>query len=180
MKYHIGEKVFLNQYFSRKIQIPALPKKAAFGYALVNFRKKGGQWMNHVGLVGRTTKDLELRHLSEGRVRAYFSIAANRSFKNSEGKVDADFVQCVAWGRNAELMAKYCGKGSLVGIKGRLQSRTYVNRENQKVYTMEVQTEEVQFYALKAPGEAGKLQTMPPIAEDFVLPEQEIKLVHQP
>lgn len=180
MKYHIGEKVFLNQYFSRKIQIPALPKKAAFGYALVNFRKKGGQWMNHVGLVGRTTKDLELRHLSEGRVRAYFSIAANRSFKNSEGKVEADFVQCVAWGRNAELMAKYCGKGSLVGIKGRLQSRTYVNRENQKVYTMEVQTEEVQFYALKAPGEAGKLQTMPPIAEDFVLPEQEIKLVHQP
>lgn len=77
-------------------------------------------------------------------------------------------------------MAKYCGKGSLVGIKGRLQSRTYVNRENQKVYTMEVQTEEVQFYALKAPGEADKLQTAPPIAEDFVLPEQEIKLVHQP
>ncbi|MGE7982970.1 single-stranded DNA-binding protein [Solibacillus sp. NPDC093137] len=136
--------------------------------------------MNQVGIVGRTTKDLELRHLSEGRVRAYFSIATNRPFKNSEGKVDADFVQCVAWGRTAELMAKYCGKGSLVGIKGRLQTRTYVNRENQKVYTMEVQTEEVQFYALKAPGEAGKLQTKPPIAEDFVLPEQEIKLVHQP
>lgn len=180
MKYHIGEKVFLNQYFSRKIQIRVLPKKAAFGYALLNFRKKGGQWMNHVGLVGRTTKDLELRHLSEGRVRAYFSIAANRPFKNNEGKVDADFVQCVAWGRTAELMAKYCGKGSLIGIKGRLQSRTYVNRENQKVYTLEVQTEEVQFYALKAPGEAGKFQTTPPIAEDFVLPEQEIKLVHQP
>lgn len=136
--------------------------------------------MNHVGLVGRTTKDLELVHLSEGRVLAYFSIATNRPFKNSEGKVDADFVQCVAWGRTAELMAKYCGKGSLIGIKGRLQSRTYVNRENQKVYTMEVQTEEVQFYALKNPGNAEKFQTTSPISEDFVLPEQEIKLVHQP
>lgn len=136
--------------------------------------------MNHVGLVGRTTKDMELRHLSEGRVRAYFIIAANRLFKNSEGKVDADFVQCVAWGRTAELMAKYCGKGSLIGIKGRLQSRSYVNRENQKVYTMEVQTEDVQFYSLKAPGEAEKIQTPPPIPEDFVLPEQETKLVHQP
>lgn len=136
--------------------------------------------MNHVGLVGRTTKDMELRHLSEGRIRAYFIIAANRPFKNSEGKVDADFVQCVAWGRTAELMAKYCGKGSLIGIKGRLQSRSYVNRENQKVYTMEVQTEDVQFYSLKAPGEAEKLQTSSPIPEDFVLPEQETKLVHQP
>ena len=136
--------------------------------------------MNHVGLVGRTTKDMELRHLSEGRVRAYFIIAANRPFKNSEGQVDADFVQCVAWGRTAELMAKYCGKGSLVGIKGRLQSRSYVNRENQKVYTMEVQTEDVQFYSLKAPGEVEKLQTPSPIPEDFVLPEQETKLVHKP
>src|SRR5690606_8944875 len=110
--------------------------------------------MNHVGLVGRTTKDANIRQLSEGRIQTSFVLAVNRTFKNSEGTIDADFIQCSAWGKTAELIAKYCGKGSLVGIKGRLQSRTYTNRDNQKVYTMEVYVEDVRFYILKAPIEA--------------------------
>lgn len=135
--------------------------------------------MNHVGLVGHMTKDVNVRQLSEGRLQTYFVLAINRAYKNSEGTVDADFLQCTAWGKTAELIAKYCGKGSLIGIKGRLQSRTYTNRENQKVYTMEVQVEAVRFYALKSPSETEVPATAPPISEDFVLPEHESELVDQ-
>ncbi|MGN7478117.1 single-stranded DNA-binding protein [Solibacillus silvestris] len=136
--------------------------------------------MNHVGLVGRTTKDAMIRHLSEGRVQTNFVLAINRTYKNSEGMVDADFISCVAWGKTAEAIVKYCGKGSLIGVKGRLQSRTYLNRENQKVYTMEVNAEDVRFYALKTPGETDATTAPPPISEDFVLPEHESELVEQP
>lgn len=135
--------------------------------------------MNHVGLVGHMTKDVNVRQLSEGRVQAYFSLAINRTYKNSEGTVDADFLQCTAWGKTAELLAKYCGKGSLIGIKGRLQSKTYTNRENQKVYAMEVHVEEVRFYVLKPPSEVAVQAPSSPISEDFVLPEHESELVDQ-
>ncbi|MEK4384765.1 single-stranded DNA-binding protein [Solibacillus sp. FSL W7-1464] len=135
--------------------------------------------MNHVGLVGRTTKDANIRQLSEGRIQTSFVLAVNRTFKNSEGTIDADFIQCSAWGKTAELIAKYCGKGSLIGIKGRLQSRTYTNRDNQKVYTMEVYVEDVRFYILKAPNKAELAATAPPISKDFVLPEHETEYVKQ-
>lgn len=135
--------------------------------------------MNHVGLVGRITKDANIRQLSEGRIQTSFVMAVNRTFKNSEGTIDADFIQCSAWGKTAELIAKYCGKGSLIGIKGRLQSRTYTNRDNQKVYAMEVYVEDVRFYILKAPSEAEAAATAPPISQDFVLPEHEPEFVKQ-
>lgn len=130
--------------------------------------------MNHVGIVGRTTKELTLRHLSEGRVQTSFTLAINRRFKNNEGVHEADFISCVAWGKLAEHLVKYCGKGSLIGIKGRLQTGSYVNRDNQKVYTTDVVIEEVRFYTLKPVAHATGI---PPIPEDFVLPEQESELV---
>ena len=139
--------------------------------------------MNQVGLVGRVTKDPVLRQLSESRIYTSFILAINRNFKNSEGIIEADFVSCVAWGRLAERVVKYCGKGSLIGVNGRLQSRTYTNRENQKVYTTEVAVEDVRFYVLKTPNAA---DTMPiksfqhnaaqEIPAEFVLPEQEENL----
>ena len=135
--------------------------------------------MNHVGLVGRTTKDPILRQLVEGRVQTSFILAINRTFKNSEGMVEADFVQCVAWGKSAEHIVKYCGKGSLIGVKGRMQTRSYMNRDNQKVYTTEVIVENVRFYTLKSPGESELLATPPPIPEDFILPEQDSELLEQ-
>lgn len=139
--------------------------------------------MNQVGLVGRVTKDPVRRQLSENRIYTSFILAINRNFKNSEGIIEADFVSCVAWGRLAERVVKYCGKGSLIGVNGRLQSRTYMNRENQKVYTMEVAVEDVRFYVLKTPNVA---DTMPmesshhdaaqEIPAEFALPEQEDQL----
>ena len=132
--------------------------------------------MNHVGIVGHTTKDATLRHLSEGRVQTSFSLAINRKYTSSAGTVVADVVQCIAWGKTAELIEKYCKKGSLIGIKGRLQSNTYINRDNQKVYTTNVVVEEVRFYVLKP---TANTTATPPIPEDFVLPEQESELVNQ-
>lgn len=131
--------------------------------------------MNHVGLVGRTTKDLALREYAEGRVQTTFTLAINRQYKNQEGVNEADFVQCIAWGKTAELIVKYCGKGSLIGIKGRINTRTFMNRDNQKVFATNVVAEEVRFFILKPVTNA--TETLPPIPEDFVLPEQESELV---
>lgn len=130
--------------------------------------------MNHVGIVGRTTKDLAIRQLTEGRVQTTFTLAVNRQFKNQEGVNEADFIQCIAWGKTAELIVKYCGKGSLIGIKGRLNTGSYMNRDNQKVYTTNVVAEEVRFFTLKPVSDA--TEAPPPIPEDFVLPEQESEL----
>ena len=68
--------------------------------------------MNQVALVGRITKDPELRQLSEGRVQTSFIIAVNRNYKNAHGEIDADFVPCSVWGKLATNVVKYCGKGS--------------------------------------------------------------------
>ena len=133
--------------------------------------------MNQVGLVGRITKDPALRPLSGERNQTSFRIAINRPFKNSQGMVDADFINCVANGKLAEHIVKYCGKGSLIGINGRIQTGSYMNRENQKVYTTEIVVEAVRFYALKSPNQPpskdpleSNLQAIP---SNFVLPEQE-------
>ena len=105
--------------------------------------------MNQVGLVGRITKDPTCRVVSATKMCTSFVLAVNRNFKNSQGKVDADFVQCVAWGKLAERIEKYCGKGSLIGVDGKLQTRSYMNKDNVRVYTMEVVIEDVRFYQLK-------------------------------
>ncbi|ATP38991.1 single-stranded DNA-binding protein [Solibacillus sp. R5-41] len=139
--------------------------------------------MNQVGLVGRVTRDPVLRQLSENRTYTTFNLAINRNFKNSHGTVDADFVSCVAWGRLAERIVKYCGKGSLFGVNGRLHSRTYINGESQKMYTTEVAVEDVRFYALKTPEAVNTMQrkytehgAAQEIPAEFVLPEQEEQL----
>ena len=107
--------------------------------------------MNQVGLVGRITKDPELRYYNEKRPYTVFTLAINRSYKNNQGNVDADFIQCAAWGRLAETIAKHCGKGSMIGINGRLNTRSFVNQNNVKMYTMDVVAEDVRFYQLKSP-----------------------------
>ena len=138
--------------------------------------------MNQVGLVGRLTKDPILRQLNENRSTVSFVIAINRNFRNNQGVVDADYLLCVAWGRLAERIAKYCGKGSLIGVKGRLQSKTYTNKDNIKVYTTEVVVEDVRFFALKQREEqlaveASTYSSMQgeevPLEEQFVLPSED-------
>lgn len=106
--------------------------------------------INQVTLVGRLTKDPELKVTSEGIPVTHVTLAVNRHYKNQNGQIDADFVQCTLWRKTAENTANYCRKGSVVGITGRIQTRNYENTEGRKVYVTEVVAESVQFLGKKA------------------------------
>jgi single-strand DNA-binding protein len=107
--------------------------------------------INQVILVGRLTKDPELRYTPEGKAVSNITLAVNRNFKNSDGDYDADFVHCTIWKRTAENLAQYCQKGSLIGISGRIQTRNYSNQEGKKVYVTEVVAEGVKFFSKGTP-----------------------------
>ncbi|MDQ0297642.1 single-strand DNA-binding protein [Salibacterium salarium] len=101
--------------------------------------------INRVVLVGRLTRDPELRYTPNGVAVVNFGIAVNRPFTNQQGEREADFFNCVAWRKQAENVANYLKKGSQAGIDGRLQSRRYENQEGRRVTVVEVQAESVQF-----------------------------------
>jgi single-strand DNA-binding protein len=105
--------------------------------------------INQVVLVGRLTKDPELRFTPEGRAVSNVILAVNRNYRNGEGEFDADFVQCTVWRKMAENLVQYCKKGSLIGITGRLQTRNYENQEGKKVYVTEVVAEGLKFVGPK-------------------------------
>ena len=100
--------------------------------------------INRVVLVGRLTKDPELRKTQSGTSVVSYTIAVNRR-SQTPGQPDADFISCVAWNKTAELMAQYLHKGSLIGVEGRIQTRNYENQQGQRVYVTEVVTDNVQF-----------------------------------
>ena len=106
--------------------------------------------MNKAILVGRLTRDPELRTTQTGTSVCSFTIAVNRRFKNAEGGYDADFINCVAWRQQAEFMAKYFAKGRIVGVVGSIQTRNYDNKDGQKVYVTEVAVDEVHFVDSKS------------------------------
>lgn len=105
--------------------------------------------MNKTFLVGRLTKDPELKYLSNNIAVANFTIAINRTFTNQTGEREADFINIVVWRKQAENVKKYLSKGSLVGIDGRIQTRNYENPEGKKVYITEVVADNVQFLESK-------------------------------
>jgi single-strand DNA-binding protein len=101
--------------------------------------------MNRVVLVGRLTKDPELRYTPNGVPVATFTLAVNRSFTNQQGEREADFINCVVWRKPAENVANYLKKGSLAGVDGRVQTRSYDGQDGKRVYVTEVLAESVQF-----------------------------------
>lgn len=94
--------------------------------------------INNVVLVGRLTKDVDLRYTSSGTAVGTFALAVNRQFTNQAGEREADFINCVMWRKSAENFANFTRKGSLVGITGRIQTRNYDNQQGQRVYVTEV------------------------------------------
>ena len=113
--------------------------------------------MNKVQLVGRLTRDPEIRY-SQGEnatATVRFSVAVNRRFKNSEGNYDADFINCVAFGKSAEFVEKYFKKGMAIGLTGRIQTGSYTNKDGQKVYTTDVVVEETEFVESKGASNTG-------------------------
>src|SRR5690606_34690823 len=101
--------------------------------------------INRVVLVGRLTKDPDLRFTPSGVAVATFTLAVNRPFTNQKGERDADFIQVIVWRKAAEAVANYLRKGSLAGVDGRIQTRSYEAQDGRRVYVTEVVAESVQF-----------------------------------
>ncbi|MFC0561274.1 single-stranded DNA-binding protein [Halalkalibacter alkalisediminis] len=101
--------------------------------------------LNRVVLVGRLTRDPELRYTPNGVAVANFTLAVNRTFSNQQGERDADFINCVIWRKPAENVANYLKKGSLAGVDGKIQTRSYDNNEGKRVFITEVVADSVQF-----------------------------------
>lgn len=108
--------------------------------------------MNRVILVGRLTKDPDLRYTPSGVAVATFTLAVNRMFTNQQGEREADFIQCVIWRKTAENVANFLSKGSLAGVDGKIQTRTYEGNDGKRVYVTEVNCENVQFLEPKNRG----------------------------
>ena len=113
--------------------------------------------INRVVLVGRMTRDPELRRTNTGAAVTSFTLALNRNYNSADGQ-QADYINCVVWNKGAENVERYCSKGSLVGVEGRLRSRSYDNAQGQKVYVVEVVCDSVQFLETKAAREKAQQQ----------------------
>lgn len=94
--------------------------------------------MNTVQLVGRLTKEIDLKFTSSGIAVGTFTLAVNRSFTNQQGEREADFINCVIWRKAAENLSNFTRKGSQIGVEGRIQTRNYENQQGQRVYVTEV------------------------------------------
>lgn len=119
--------------------------------------------MNKVILMGRLTRDVELKYANgkEPVAVGRFTLAVNRRFKK-EGEPDADFINCVAFGKTAEFISEYFSKGKMIAIVGRIQTGSYTNQNGQKVYTTDVLVEEANFC-----GEKNNITTDEIIEDDF-------------
>lgn len=105
--------------------------------------------MNRTIIVGRLTRDPDLRYTPNGVAVANFTVAVNRPFKSKEGEQEADFINCVAWRKQAENLVNYMKKGSQIGVDGRLQSRSYEGQDGKKVFVTEILAESIQFLESK-------------------------------
>lgn len=125
--------------------------------------------MNKAILVGRLTKDPELKTTAGGVSVCSFTVAVNRRFKNAEGNYDADFINCVAWRQQAEFLSKFFAKGRMVGVVGSIQTRSY-DKDGQRVYITEVVAEEISFVDSKSassPYDGGATQSSSAPSQSF-------------
>jgi single-strand DNA-binding protein len=123
--------------------------------------------INNTVLVGRLTKDIDLRYTPSNVAVATFTLAVNRTFKNENGDREADFINCVMWRQQAENLANWAKKGALIGITGRIQTRSYDNQQGQRVYVTEVVAEQFQLLESKGQGNQGQQKQAQQQAPDF-------------
>ena len=130
--------------------------------------------MNKAILIGRLTKDPELRTTPTGRNVCQFAIAVNRTFTNANGERDADFINCVVWDKQAENLARYQKKGNQIAVDGRIQTRNYDDKDGKKVYVTEILATNISFLDAKGTGNGGNnLYGMPepPMASEEIMPQ---------
>lgn len=101
--------------------------------------------INSIILVGRLTRNLELRYTQSEKAVGNFTLAINRRFKNQNGEYETDFIDCVVFGKQAETMSKYTQKGDLIGVEGSIQKRAYEDKEGNKRYATEIMVEKITF-----------------------------------
>lgn len=121
--------------------------------------------INRVVLVGRITKDPEMRKTANGVSVVSFILACNRRYAK-DGEQSADFINCVAWNKTADFMSQYVKKGALLGVEGRIQTRNYDDKDGKRVYITEVVAESVQFLESKKANEQNN--SSKDIADGFV------------
>ena len=125
--------------------------------------------INTVTIVGRMTKDCDLKYTPNGKAVGNFTLAVNRPFKNAQGQQEADFIMCQVWGKSAENLANYMKKGSQVGVVGRINTRNYENSEGKRVYVTEVVADQVAFLESKGQSnnQSNNQQQKPPADDPF-------------
>lgn len=114
--------------------------------------------INNTVLVGRMVRDAELKYTPNNQAVATFSLAVNRNFKSQNGEREADFINCVIWRQQAENLANWAKKGALIGITGRIQTRSYENQQGQRVYVTEVVAESFQLLEFNKQNDRGHSQ----------------------
>ena len=120
--------------------------------------------MNKVILMGRLTRDPEVRYsqTDSNMAIARFSLAVDRRYKKQGDTVTADFFNCTAFGKQAEFVEKYLKQGTKIVVTGRIQNDNYTNKEGQKVYSVQIMVEEIEFAESKAAGQSQQNDSMPP------------------
>ncbi len=134
--------------------------------------------LNSVCLIGRLTKNLELRQTQSGNCYVGFTLAVRRNFVK-DGQPESDFINCVTWGKTAETMCNYLSKGSLIGVDGRIQTRNYDNQQGQRVYVTEVNVQN--FHFLESKGIHQEYEnTEQPQKQEYQGTQQEYENTEQP
>ncbi|ERK57844.1 single-strand binding family protein [Gemella bergeri ATCC 700627] len=105
--------------------------------------------INNVVLTGRLTRDIELKQTTTNKTAVNFTLAVNRNYKNEQGEQQADFINCTAYGKQAENMSRFLNKGSLIGIVGRIATRNYKNKNGEIIYVTEVIADRINFLESK-------------------------------
>ncbi len=128
--------------------------------------------INRVILVGRPTKEIELKKTQSGASVVSFTLAVNRRYKQ-DGQQDADFISCQAWNKVAELTNQYVSKGMLIGIEGRIQTRNYDDKDGKRVYVTEVIAESVQFLESRQKDESNQTSNYSQPTQNYQPQEQD-------
>ncbi len=139
--------------------------------------------MNKVVLVGRLTAKPELRYTASNTAYTRFSVAVNRNFTNADGRRDADFINVIAWRKQAETISRYFDKGNLIAIEGRLQTGSYDDKDGNKRYTVDVALDNFEFVESKAARDAAS-NSIEPTPYDYQntpsAPSQSVNVENDP
>lgn len=119
--------------------------------------------LNKIVIMGRFTKDAELRRTAAGKSVASFTVAVDRDFKGQNGEKETDFINCVAWGNTAEFISKYFNKGNMAVVEGRLQIRPYTTEDGQKRTAAEIVVNNIYFGESKK-DTAAPAENIPPVS----------------